>query len=274
MKKYFLFLLFFLLMGCGENKSIVNYIGEHEANEIIVYLASHGIEAQKIKASVAERAGTGPSNLWNITVDTDNELQAMALLNKQGLPRIKGTTLLQLFAKEGLMSSDKEEKIRYQAGVEEELKNIIRKIDGVLDADVQISFSTIEPLPGSAPQPIKAAVYVKHQGVFDNPNNHLETKIKRLVSGSIENLNFDDVAIIADKSLMSTLQIRPKKSEIYTKAHGKEYVKIWSIIMTKASSAKFRMIFFVLIFLLIIFGGTSAWLLYKFFPLMQKNKKK
>ena len=49
------------------------------------------------------------------------------------------------------MSSDKEENIRYQAGLEEELKNIIRKIDGVLDADVQISFPSTEALPSIQP---------------------------------------------------------------------------------------------------------------------------
>ena len=261
-------------MGCGENKSIVNYIGEHEANEIIVYLASHGIEAQKIKASVAERAGTGPSNLWNITVDTDNELQAMALLNKQGLPRIKGTTLLQLFAKEGLMSSDKEEKIRYQAGVEEELKNIIRKIDGVLDADVQISFSTIEPLPGSAPQPIKAAVYVKHQGVFDDPNQHLESKIKRFVSGSIENLSFEDVSVISDRSRFTDIKFAIDSEIIGPKSLDQEYVKIWSIIMTKASAKKFRFIFFSMILLIFIFFGTAGYLIYRFYPELKVKFKK
>ena len=47
----YLFFIFFLLTSCGENQSIVNNVDEKEANEIIVYLASKNIEAQKIKAA-------------------------------------------------------------------------------------------------------------------------------------------------------------------------------------------------------------------------------
>ena len=197
----------------------------------------------------------------------------MAFLNQQGLPRQKGTTLLQLFAKTGLMSSDREENIRYQAGIEEELKNIIVKIDGVLDADVQITFPSAEILPGAAPQKAKASVYVKHQGIFEDPNTHLETKIKRLLAGAIENLDFEDVSVIPDKSKLSAITLKPEKEIIAAKAKGKEYVSIWSMIMTKNSAKKFRTIFFTLIILTLIFGGLIGWLIYKYYPLMQKEKK-
>jgi len=271
-KKLSIFIIFLLLIGCAENQSIVNLISEREANEIIVFLASHGIEAQKIQAATTEMiGGQAPTNLWNIMVDPDDAIRAMSLLNQQGLPRRKGATLLELFAKEGLMSSDKEENIRYQAGIEEELKNIIRKIDGILDADVQISFPTSEPLPGAEPQKIKAAVYVKHQGVLDDPNNHLETKIKRLVSGSIENLDFDNVSVIPDKSTISTISLTEEKDEIAKKARGKEYVSIWSIIMTKNSAPKFRMIFFSLIILIIVLGSITTYLLFKYYSTTSKK---
>lgn len=274
MKKIILFLsAIFLFIGCAENQSIVNYVDEREANEILVFLASHNIEAQKIKAEAQEQAGAGITNLWNIMVDPDHAIKALDLLNKQGLPRRKGTTLLELFAKEGLMSSDKEENIRYQAGQEEELKNIIRKIDGVLDAAVQISFPSEEALPGAAPKKTKAAVYIKHQGVFDDPNNHLETKVKRLLAGSIENLDFDDVSVISDKSAITDISLTPEKDEISKKARGKEYVSIWSIIMTRGSSLRFRTIFFMLIGLVLLFGGISSWLIYKYYPLIKKEKK-
>jgi len=271
--KIFLFFIFLILSSCGENQSIVNFIEEREANEILVFLASKGIEAQKIKAATAEVGGKGPSNLWNILTSPDHAIEAMALLNQQGLPRKRGATLLELFAKEGLMSSDKEENIRYQAGLEEELKNIIIKIDGVLDADVQISFPSSEPLPGMEEQKIKAAVYVKHQGIFDDPNNHLETKIKRLLAGSIDNLDFDNVAVVADRSILSTIELPPAKDEITKKARGKEYVSIWSIIMTKNSASRFRFLFFSLIFLILIFASITTWLLLKYYPLSQKEKK-
>lgn len=272
--KYFLTILTLLfLSGCSENQSIVNNVSERDANEIIVFLASRGITAQKMQAEAPAGAGAQTAVMWNIVVPSNNTVQAMALLNQAGLPRKQGTTLLTLFPGGGLMTTDRSENIRYQAGVEEQLKNIINKIDGVLDADVQISFPTGEVIPGATPQKAKAAVYVKHQGVFDDPNNHLETKIKRLLAGAVENLDFEDVSVISDRSKIAAIDLKPETSEISGKAKSKEYVSIWSIIMTKNSAGKFRTIFFTLIGLVLAFGGVIGWLIYKYYPLMQNKAK-
>jgi len=277
MKKLLIvFLISVFLAGCESNISIVNNVEEREANEILVFLASKGIAAQKIKAAAAETVIGTAMVSWDIFVDKDKQVEAMSLLNRNGLPRIKGTNLLQLFAKSGLMTSDKEETIRYQAGVEEELKNTIRKIDGIIDADVRISFPT-EPagVTGTETLPkIKAAVYIKHQGILDDPNQHLDSKIKRLMSGSIENLNFDDVSIISDKSRFTDITFPAESQLIGPKALEKEYVKIWSIIMTKNSAKKFRLIFFSMIFIIFVFVSFTGWLIYKFYPNLKIKKPK
>ncbi|HRW58385.1 MAG TPA: type III secretion inner membrane ring lipoprotein SctJ [Chlamydiales bacterium] len=277
MKKKLIYLLliaplFLLFTSCGETKSIVNDITEREANEIIVYLAAKGIAAQKIRSS----GDTGPGTtevLWNIFVDEDSQIKAMAVLNQAGLPKRKSTSLLTLFAKSGLMSTDKEETIRYQAGLEQELSSIIRKIDGVLDADVQISFPSSEnlPLTGAEQEKIKAAVYVKHRGAFDNPNNHLNTKIKKLLAGSIEKLRFEDVAIITDRSSIDSAELDESMEMISSSGHTKEYVKIWSMVMTKKSATIFRVIFFIMTLLILAFGGLIGFLIYKFYPIIQKH---
>jgi type III secretion protein J len=264
----FLLLLFSLFLGgCQKHEPIVNNVDEREANEIIVFLGSKGIEAKKLKATESA-VGGAPSNLWNITVEEKQTSSAMSILNQNGLPRRRGATLLELFAKQGLMTSEKEENIRYQAGQEEELKNIIRKIDGVLDADVRISFPSTEGiLPGAAKPKIKAAVYIKHQGVLDDPNNHLESKIKRLVAGSVERLDFEDVSVISDRSRFSDIQLKGKTLG----QKRDDYVSIWSIVMTKASSSRFRFFFTLLLSLILLFGFIAGWLIYKFYPYMQKE---
>ncbi len=124
------FKIFFLLLlaGCAGNQSIVNNIDERDANEIIVFLASKGIAAQKIAAPAATGAGNAVSDMYNISVADNQTTEAMALLNRYGLPRRQGTNLLTLFKGGGLVSSDREETIRYQAGLAEELKNTICKI--------------------------------------------------------------------------------------------------------------------------------------------------
>ncbi len=265
-------LTLFLFAACEGNRSIVNNVEERDANEIIVFLASKGIPAQKVQAA-AGVGGGGPSNQFNITVGANHTTEAMALLTRYGLPRIQGTNLLTLFAKSGLMSTDREESIRYNAGLAEQLRNIIRKIDGVLDADVQISFPPAETIPGATPPKTTAAVYVKHQGVLEDPNSHIETKIKRLLAGSINGLEYDNVAVISDRSRFADISLEPDQEAISGKNYQQTYVSIWSIVMTKTSLGRFRMLFFSMIAFILILSAALGWLVYRFYPQIFMKKK-
>ncbi|MEN9344217.1 MAG: type secretion periplasmic lipoprotein [Chlamydiota bacterium] len=252
---------------------IINDVNEREANEIVVFLASKGIASEKVATVSSSPSAQGGGAKYSISVDSSKSTEAMAVLNQNGLPRKKGTTLLDLFAAQGLMSSDKQESIRYQAGLAEQIANMIRKIDGVIDADVQISFPTesnMPALPGAAqeaPKKITAAVYVKHQGILDDPNSHLVLKIKRLVSGSVAGLDVNDVTVISDRSRFTDVTLTPAIEPLESK--GKEYVSIWSIILSKNSAARFRVIFFVLISAALILTLGIAWLVWKFYPLLR-----
>ncbi|MBF8263544.1 MAG: EscJ/YscJ/HrcJ family type secretion inner rane ring protein [Parachlamydiales bacterium] len=263
-----------LLCACEGNHSIVNNVEERDANEIVVFLASKGIEAQKVQATAGgAAAATGPSNLFNITVDADHATEAMALLTRYGLPRIQGTNLLTLFKGGGMMSTEREETIRYNAGLAEQIRNTIRKIDGILDADVQLSFPPTEIIPGAPPGKTTAAVYVKHQGVLEDPNSHIETKIKRLLAGSINGLEYDNVTVISDRSRFADISLEPNQESISGKNYQQTYASIWSIIMTKSSLTRFRVIFFTLITLVLLLAGGLGWMIYKFYPqIFQKNK--
>lgn len=275
MKKSILKCLFLLILaGCAGNQSIVNNVEERDANEIVVYLASKGIAAQKVAAPSSGAAGNAPSDMYNITVDGPQVTEAMALLNHVGLPRRQGTNLLTLFAKSGLMSSDREETIRYQAGLAEELKNTIRKIDGVIDADVEISFPTesTTPTPGVPPPKITAAVYVKHSGVMEDPNSHMEVKIKRFMAASVNGLSYEDVSVISDRSRFADITLQPSAEMIGPKALQQTYVSIWGVVLTKSSLARFRFIFFTFTLLLLLFAAGIGWLVYKFYPLMKKQE--
>lgn len=267
-----------LLIGCESNQTIVNNIDEREANEIVVYLASKGIEAMKVQA-VSSAIGAETTTLqFNIVVDEESQIEAMSLLNKVGLPRREGTNLLTLFAKSGLMSSDREETIRYQAGLAEELRNTIRKIDGIIDADVQISFPPSETtaMPGTPLPKVTAAVYVKHQGVLEDPNSHLEIKIKRLMAGSVNGLDYDNVAVISDRSRFADITIGGEGELIGGKGLHQTYVNIWGVVMSKGSLARFRFIFFSFILLLIGALGLIGWGVYRFYPQIKEGlfKKK
>ena len=272
---FFFPLLALLLAGCEHNMMIISDLAERDANEIVVFLASKGIASEKVSFSSSSPTGVEGGARYGIVVESGKSTDAMAILNQNGLPRKKGTTLLSLFSNTGLMSSDKQESIRYQAGLSEQIANVIRKIDGVIDADVQLSFPTESStlaMPGTAqeaPKKITAAVYVKHQGILDDPNSHLIIKIKRLVAGSVTGLDINDVTVISDRSRFTDISLTPSTEAL--EGGPQEYVSIWSIVMNKQSASKFRFLFFILTFAFIVFAAMAGWLIWKFYPILRKR---
>ena len=254
--KVHLALLCLVAAGCGSGAVIVNDLDEREANEMIVLLNRHDIDAQKI----ANVSGTGGSQTvtWNLSVPSSKRIESLSTLNVNGLPRRRSPTLLELFSKQGLVSSQMEEDVRYQAGLADQIANTIRKIDGVLDTDVQLSIPQQDAIPGQTEtKPVTASVYVKHSGVLDDPNRHLEIKIKRLVSGSIPGLSFDNVTVIGDSTLdqSNTLQIGPTPEDLMT--------RVWGIDLAKKSTRSLRLLVGSCITIIALLGFFLVWLMWK-----------
>lgn len=270
--KRFVFGLFsialLLFTGCESNQTIINNIDERQANEIIVFLSSYGIAAQKLPSvSSGGVGGSGPSNMWNIAVTPTQTTQAMAILNRVGLPRRKTTSLLDMFAQTGLMSSDKQDTIRYQAGLEKDLENMIEQIDGVVDAVVKLSFPEEQGIgmeTGPKEKP-RAAVFVKHEGVVDNPNSHLVTKIKRLVASSVPELTFDNVTVVSDRSRFT--DVSPQGDSLSTLPE-QQMATLWSITMSESSVSRFRSLFFTLCLLIVILAALAGWVVWKLYPFL------
>jgi len=265
--RFFIFAALLLLTACGQNQVIVNNVDERQANEIVVFLASYGIPAEKM-AKASTGAGAGASaNLWNIAVAPQKATDAMAILNRVGLPRRQGTGLLELFGETGLMTSDKQQTIRYQSGLESDLGNMIQQIDGVISATVKLSIPEEQGLgitETNKPKPA-AAVYVKHEGGLDTANSNLTTKIKRLISSSVPELTFDNVTVVSDRSRFT--DVTPRSAMGQSPNHP-EMATIWSITMSETSVARFRLIFFLFCFLVLAFGLLAAWVTWKVYPFL------
>jgi type III secretion protein J len=264
----FIFTLLFVLTGCESRKVIVNGLEEREANEILVFLQNKNIDAVKIQSTGGGGTGGGGPKiiLWDISVPNDKALDAMAYLNQAGLPRRRSQSLLNIFTGAGLVPSEMEQKIRYQAGLAETIASTIRKIDGILDAEVQISFPEEDPLnPTEKKQKITASVYVKHNGVLDDPNSHLITKIKRLVAASVPGLDYDNVTIIGERARFSEFPIGAAAAS----EEEKQYVNVWSIIIAKESVTRFRILFFAFTILLLTLCVALIWLCWKIYPFIK-----
>ena len=154
---------------------------------------------RKQQVVVSGGGGVAKAASFDIIVPESQGVEAMALLNQVGLPRKPSQNLLNIFSNVGLVPSQMQEQIRYRAGLADQIASTIRKIDGILDAEVIISYPEEDPLnPGKFKGKITASVFVKHNGVLDDPNSHLISKIKRLVASSVTGLNYDDVTVIPD----------------------------------------------------------------------------
>jgi len=251
-----LMLSLFFLVGCGSSAVIVvNGTHEREANRIVVILENNNIRATKIQ----QEAAAGSSEvLYNVTVSSNDRTNAMRILDTRGLPVKRSPRILDLFKREGLVQSETENKIRYHAGKEAELSSMIRNINGVIEAYVQIAFSTEEPIPGrnQVQDVMTAAVYVQHQGVLDNPNLQYETKIKDMVSKSVNGLEAENVTVISDLSRESLETLSTVKEVV-------DFVSIAGIKVSKTSKTQLRVVMFSLAGLVLVFFVSTVWLFWK-----------
>lgn len=270
-KHFFILTTLLFLSSCSESRSIVMNVDEREANTIVVFLASKGIQASKTAQAATTGAASGAPSLFSIFVPEKESTKAMAFLNQNGLPRLPSTNLLTLFAKSGLMSSASEESIRYQAGLAEQIASTIRRIDGVLDAQVQIAFPKEETALGTptTAQKITAAVYVKHQGILDDPNSHLIAKIKRLVAASVSGLDLNDVNIIPDRSRFNDLSLTTAPEML--SGNSMNYVEVMGLKMAPESVASFQSLFFFLLSLGLIFFALALALTWKCYPFIKNQ---
>ncbi len=261
---FVLIVLSFSVSSCTSRKTIINGLEERDANEIVVFLSSKGIEAYKIQAKSEGPGGGGGAPVFDISVDSDKSTEAMSILNANGLPRRRPQNLLELFNSSGLVPSEMQEKIRFQSGLAAQIAGTIRKIDGILDADVQLSFPEEDPLnPQNKKGAVTASVFIKHQGVLDDPNSQLITKIRRLVASSVQGLSFDNVTVIADKGRFSDTNALSRKSG---QGNNVELIKVWSVVVAKESVGRFQTIFLSIVIGLFITTGMALWLFWKIMP--------
>ncbi|MCH9625126.1 MAG: hypothetical protein S4CHLAM123_02950 [Chlamydiales bacterium] len=264
--RHFLFILFIfpiLFTSCNTQSTIANSIPEREANEIVVLLNSKGIQAQKVPAPVSSIGGGTQEKMWNIDVPANQITDALSILNQTGLPRIKGTTLLDLFGAKGLVPSDMQDKIRYQEGLSAQLAITIRKMDGIIDANVQITF----PEENEEAKEVTASIYVKHRGILDNPNSLAITKIKRLIASAVPGLSSENVSVITDRAIYADINLQG----LDEMDHEREYVSVWSVEVSKNTVNRFRWIFYICIVLIFLLACALAWMFWKCMPLIQSK---
>jgi type III secretion protein J len=174
------------LAGCQDD--LYSSLTEVEANQMLAVLMSNGINAEKDSKG---------KDGFTVTVDSRDMLRSIALLNDRGFPKNTRQSLGKVFEKSGIMSSPFEERVRFIYALGEELSQTLSQIDGVVTARVHIVLPDAPEL-GQAVKPSSAAVFIKHQ-----PGTDLEflvPQIRRLVSSSVEGLEYSAVTVVLTES--------------------------------------------------------------------------
>lgn len=189
------------LAGCQTD--LFSGLTEGEANQMLAILVAQGIHTEKTNAG---------KDGFTLRVDERDMLRAISALKDNGYPRNTRESLGKVFQKTGLMSSPFEERVRYIYALGEEVGQTIGSIDGVITARVHIVLPEAPQL-GQAVKPSSAAVFIKHQPGVDL--DYLVPQIRRLVSSSIEGLDYASVTIVlAEARSMRTVPAKDSASVV------------------------------------------------------------
>lgn len=173
----------FLLQACGSRTALFTGLAQDEANEIYAVIVKAGIPADK----KIEKQGI------TITVPENLASDAVKILQAQGLPRDKRSTIGEVFKREGMISSPLEERARYLHALSQEIEKTLLTIDGVLTARVHIVLPE-RTVPGEPLAPSSAAVLVKYENGTEFPA--YVGRVRELVFKSIPGISGDPQTMV------------------------------------------------------------------------------
>jgi type III secretion protein J len=202
----------FLLAGCA--KQLESGLTERDAQEIVVTLEEHGIDAS---TQLDPGVQKGPAT-WHVSLKgtSSNLVEAWKILRENGLPREQDHGLEQVFANSGMIPTASEEKARLIVGLSGQLTRTLKSLHDVVDAHVQVVLPDNNPLLDKAQQtPPSASVLLTY---------HLappltEQDIKNLVAKGIEGLTPDNVSVV-----MKQVEVKRLPSRTYGPFLASEWI--------------------------------------------------
>ncbi|MDR2825849.1 MAG: type III secretion inner membrane ring lipoprotein SctJ [Deltaproteobacteria bacterium] len=179
-----LILLLFCLLLSGCKVNLYQDLTEASANEILSALLVHGIAANKVNLGK-----TG----FAVAVEEQEQLLALGILRDLGLPKPNYESLGTVFRKEGMMSSQTEERARLSFALGQELAASCSRLDGVVESRVHIVLSEKDQITGKI-TPASAAVMLRY--VPDMPINLYVPQIQKMAVQSIPDVEADRVSVL------------------------------------------------------------------------------
>jgi type III secretion protein J len=180
-KAWLLAIVLLALAGCKQ--AIYTELTEAEANDVLLTLIRGGVEAEK------RASGEKTFAVW---APQGQIATAIELLRTDAQPSEHYADLGEVFARNGLISSPTEERIRFIYGLQQELAKTLSQIDGVLVARVHIVVPASDPLQAQA-KPASASVFIKHRA--DMNMQLIVPQVKDLVVRSVEGVTGESISV-------------------------------------------------------------------------------
>jgi type III secretion protein J len=159
-------------------------LSEASANEMLGALLAHEIAASKVNQG---------KNGFAVAVEEEQQLSALNILRDLGLPRPSYESLGTVFRKEGMMSSQTEERARLSYALGQELAASCASLDGVVEARAHVVLSEKDQITGRV-TPASAAVLLRY--VPDMPVNMYVPQIQKLVAQSIPDVETERISVL------------------------------------------------------------------------------
>lgn len=189
--------LFLVLLTSCLKQELQSGLTENEAQEIIVLLKEHGLEA--VRSPMPKEKGGGQASsegAWVVSVKggDQNLVLAWRILQENGIPRQRVKGLSEVFATPGMIPTASEEKARMLVGLSGEIAKTLKSVPNVVDARVHIVIPENSPLLDRAQwSPTTASVLLKFQG--SQPPLKAD-EVKLLVAKGVEGLQPDNVGVV------------------------------------------------------------------------------
>ncbi len=170
-RKY-LALLVPLLLLCGcVRQQLLSDLDQKQAHEVVAVLGGHGIPAY------AEKSRSGSK--FGVTVEADDYVLAVSILNAKGLPRDSAIGFNELTEAKGLIPNSREaEALRLDHAMSLEIEEKLRVIPGVAEVKVAVRSNIVRE-----EQPASASVLIERLPDHPIDSQQLEKIIELMVPG-------------------------------------------------------------------------------------------
>lgn len=200
MKKVLLALMIVGLTACSVD--LKQGLDERQADEILVALRERNINAKK-EARIVNRE---PS--YAVTTPRNTLAEAQRVLVILGLPREKMVGIEDICGKaDALIPSPSIDRCKFQLALQNEIKRALVSIDGIVDVKVNVNIPEKVALTDGKAQRPTAAVMLKYIPDEKGLAPFDEKKVREYVANSVDNLDFNDVSLLATPARTFNLAI-------------------------------------------------------------------